>query len=196
MATPELSARLRYLNDSAHLLAVTAPSTARYLMSRCNSLVFDNDLELSESHRRKVCGACGTIIIMGWEARVEIFPRRGRRGKALGEKEAPPRRKDLVYTCESCSRTTRFSIAPAASKARPLKSASTSSTKNLIPQLATPGTSTNVITPANPSPNSSSKRRAKTRKQSGLGAILANKKASEAPKLGFGLDLMDFMKRA
>jgi hypothetical protein len=50
-----------------------------------------------------------------------------------------------------------------------------------------------VSAPNQPS-NSNSKKRAKSRKQGSLSAILAKQKASQgASGSGFGLDLMDFM---
>lgn len=188
MASTELSARLRYLNDSAHLLATTAPATSKYLMSRYNSITFDNELEQSESQRQKACSACGTIMAIGWEASVQVQSQRSRRGKGSKEKAAPS--KATVYKCESCNRTTRFIIPPAIKrKAMPSNVGSAAGPTRFTPLHSIPDTA--AITA---SANSSSKKRAKARKKGGLAAILANKKESEAQTSGFAL--MDFIKPA
>ncbi|KIN01277.1 hypothetical protein OIDMADRAFT_41876 [Oidiodendron maius Zn] len=165
MASPELSARLRYLNDSAHLLATTAPATSRYLMSRCNTLMFERDIEQSDTQRRNICGACGTIMVLGWEGTMQLESQRPRR-RCNSQKAVPKTSKAVVYKCESCSRA------------------------NSSPVRASP------VVNAPLSTNASSKKRAKARKQSGLEALLAKKKSSEATTTGFGLNLMDFMKKA
>jgi ribonuclease MRP protein subunit SNM1 len=193
MASPELSARLRYLNDSAHLLTTTAPATSRYMMSSCNALMFDRNIDQSETQRRKVCGACGTIMILGWECTVQLESQKRRRKKGDQSKDAPNSSKAIVYKCESCSRETRFPIPLPAprNKMRSQRQMPSSGTgaMNLLQAKANSTTSTPLST------NASSKKRAKARKQGGLGAILAQKKASEASRSGFGLDLMDFMKK-
>jgi ribonuclease MRP protein subunit SNM1 len=192
MAAPELSARLRYLNESAHLLATTAPETSRHLMSKHNSLMFDNNLDPTESQRRKACGACGTIMVSGWQGKVEVDSQGARRGKRRPSVQAS-KKPSVVYTCNSCSRKTRFllnsSSKPARHKAVPSQLISSS-----IGKVA----STAPITDVNPTTstaNSSSKKRAQSRKKSGLGAILAKQRTSQSAGTGFGLDLMDFMKK-
>jgi len=188
MESPELAARLRYLNDAAHLLATTAPATSRQLMSKCNSLIFDCELEQSESHKRQICGACGTIMTVGWATTLEIQSQRprGKVGKAL-QKETRKPKKEMVYKCGACRRTTRFDIPLPAAKR---KTISTGHSKAAVPIQAKTATTATVH-----SANSSSKKRAKARK-GGLEALLANNKAVEARQSGFGLDLMDFMKKA
>lgn len=193
MAAPELSARLRYLNDSAHLLVATAPSTSRYMMSSCNALMFDRNIDQSETQRRKICGACGTIMILGWEGTVQLESQKQRRKENDKKKDAPNARKAIVYKCEACSRKTRFPIPPPVPRnkiraQRQMPSSGTGAT-NLPQAKASSTTSTPLST------NASSKKRAKARKQGGLGAILAQRKASEPSRSGFGLDLMDFMKK-
>lgn len=196
MASTELSARLRYLNDSAHLLAITAPATSKYLMTSRNTLMFDRNIEQSEAQRRNVCGACGTIMVLGWDATMKMeSQRRRRKKKSIDQsKDVQNTTKAMVYECESCSRVTRFPIAlpKPRNKIRLQRQTPSVGAGGTIPTQAK----------ANPNPdiplstNASSKKRAKARKQSGLEAILAKKKSSEASSSGFGLNLMDFMKKA
>lgn len=107
MASPELSARLRYLNDSAHLLMIESPSTSRYMISRSNALMFDSSLEQSDARRQEVCGACGTIMVVGWQATVGIRSRQSRRGKDSLTRSSE---KEIVLNCEVCDRRTRTKL--------------------------------------------------------------------------------------
>ena len=189
MVSPELSARLRFLNESAHLLATTAPTISRQLTSRCNALMTDNTLDTSEAQRLNACGACGTIMIVGWEGTKKMESQPARRGKALRDGQAVKQTKALVYLCETCGKKTRF---PLSTKSQAYKHELTTSglRSNITSQSST------KPSPASSAPEakSSSKKRAKAKKRGGLEAILAAKKAGDSS--GFGLDLMDFMKKS
>ena len=198
MASPELSARLRYLNGSAHLLVANAPATSRYLMSSCNALMFQHSIEPSESQRRKICGACGTIMILGSEGSLRVESERHKR-KRSGQNTPLPGSKSgankaMVYKCGSCGRVTRFPLPKTTPRSRLRSQPLGLSTGANITSASQTEASSTPITPL--STNASSKKRAKARKQSGLEAILAKKKASEANGSGFGLNLMDFMKKS
>ncbi|KAH6679256.1 hypothetical protein B0J14DRAFT_473362 [Halenospora varia] len=188
MASHEVSARLRYLNESAYLLAATAPATSKHLMSRHNGLLFENTLDPSEEQRRTACGACGTIMILGWEGTLELQRRQGKKGKS----DVIPR--SLVYNCHCCSRKTRhpITIITASPRGRPK---SISSRPELSPKVShLTNTSSQKPSPAANSSNTNTKKRAK-RKQGGLSAILAKQKASQEVRPGFGLDILDFIKK-
>lgn len=205
MASPAISARLKYLNDSAHLLAMSAPATSAYLMSRCHRLMFDNDLDQTSAQKRHVCGACGNIMILGWTSTIQLEAVRARKGKHNAtctlRRPSNEKVKTIVYTCELCNRQTRQSINTTIPKA--------SQTQNIIPrpkasQIATPvkvlssDTYPATRTPGSASANASSRKRAKIRKQSGLQALLAKNKEldTRGSAGGFGLDLLDLMKKA
>ncbi|QSZ36164.1 hypothetical protein DSL72_007289 [Monilinia vaccinii-corymbosi] len=195
MADLELAARLRYLNESAHLLATTAPSTSKYLMSRCNSLMFDHEIEQPDAQKRKSCGACGNIKLLGWDGNLEV--------KSQGSKKKQERKKEkgvssgekaIVYTCGSCNKKTRHCVDIAPVTSRPKKGSihHGAISKNASMPVQSLTTANRM---AMPSTNASSKKRAKTRKLGGLGALLAKQKASDAIPSRFGLDLMDLMKK-
>lgn len=194
MDSPEQSARLRYLNDSAYLLAATAPETSRYLMSKCNAQILDNGMEQSDSQRRQACGACGTIMILGWRVSIHvdghITGRKTGKVQKESQKPKPKSQKDMVYSCTSCGRETRFTIPTPPSVKRKKTSVYQNTAKAAVPSPSLPE---NAAVTA--SANLSRKKRAKAKK-GGLGALLANKKASDAQQSGFGLDLMDFLKKA
>lgn len=178
MDSSDISARLRFLNDASHLLAATAPTTSRYLMLRCNSLFFDNDIVQTNSGRRKTCGACGSIAIVGWEASIDLERKRKKRSKDIS--------KALVYKCEVCNMETRFALDPAPKTTnRP----GTSSKSMSQIKAHNPIESSDTV----PGPKTA-KKRSKSAKQGGLKALLQKKKESAATASGF--DLMDFMKRA
>jgi ribonuclease MRP protein subunit SNM1 len=191
MESSESTARLQYLNESARFLATSAPATSKYLMSQFNSLMFEAEIEQPEPQSRKSCLACGTIMILGWEGTAKVQSAASRRKSRQQESKKPSsREKSMVYTCGSCFKTTRHRLEPAPSISRVKKGAlqSVSVSKPVATALNNPS-----IPPANA--NANSKKRARTRKLGGLGALLANKKASEARSSGFGLDLMDLMKQ-
>jgi RNase P subunit RPR2 len=192
MASLDLTARLRYLNDSAHLLATTAPATSKYLMSKCNSLMFDSNIEQSDSHKQKVCGACGTVMILGWEGKLQVESGRARRRKSTPKKATNNRVRAMVYKCESCGSKTRLDISPSPSSVPKDKSVSLSHANLRSSTLPTSNTSSLLLN----TPPPQAKKRTKARKQGGLEAILARQKATDSRgSSGFGLDLLDFMKK-
>ncbi|PQE33190.1 RNAse p rpr2 rpp21 snm1 subunit domain-containing protein [Rutstroemia sp. NJR-2017a WRK4] len=191
MESSELTARLRYLNETAHYLATSAPATSKHLMSQCNSLMFEAEIEQPEPQSRRSCLACGTIITSGWGGVAKVQPTASRKKSRKQESKKPSsREKSMVYTCASCFKTTRHRLEPAPPISRAKKAA-------LPPVSVSKPVATALNNPSAPSANANanSKKRAKTRKLGGLGALLANKKASEARSSGFGLDLMDLMKQ-
>lgn len=204
MVSPATSARLKYLNDSAHLLVTSAPGTSAFLMSRCNSLMFDNDLDPSGAHKRHVCGACGNIIILGWTGTRQLESLKAQKGRrnarSTMQQSSSAKVKTVVYTCERCGRRTRQSInttIPRSSKT--LDTTYLSKTSQIVTPLKSPlsGAHSAAKTPSSASANASSRRRAKSRKQGGLQALLAkNRETDIRGSAGFGLDLLDLMKKA
>jgi RNase P subunit RPR2 len=190
MSSPELSARLRYLNDSAHLLATTASSTSRHLRSQCNALMSENELAPSDAYRRDACGACGTIVILGWDGTLQTEPQPSRRRKARTDGRALRQTKALIYKCQTCGRKTRFPLSNPiqATRHKPKSSNSSPMATSLPLTKPTPGFSV-------PEAKSDRKKRAKARKRGSLEALLAAKKAGPEVS-GFGLDLMDFMNKS
>ncbi|KAM3069819.1 hypothetical protein ACMFMG_010526 [Clarireedia jacksonii] len=186
-----VGSRLRYLNESAHYLATSAPTTSKYLMSQCNSLMFEAEIEQPEPQSRKSCLACGTIMKSGWEITAKVQSGASRRkGRRQESKKPSIREKTMVHTCGSCFKKTRHRLEPAPSISR-AKIGTVESVSVSNPAATTVLNST--IPSANA--NANSKKRAKARKLGGLSALLASKKASEARSSGFGLDLMDLMKQ-
>ncbi|KAG9245094.1 hypothetical protein BJ878DRAFT_35383 [Calycina marina] len=198
METEETSTRLRYLNASAYYLASAAPETSRHLMSQCNTLMFDSEIEQTDYRRRQVCGACGTIMTIGWGADVQLTSLRAkqkqkkRKTKPKIEKTLPvwtEDSKEMVYTCGSCTRETRISVN---SVKMPKKSVSRAAFATIATKHV-PSPAQEVATLPGPPVASASSRKKAKKKNGGLEALLANKKASDARNTCRGLDLMSFM---
>jgi ribonuclease MRP protein subunit SNM1 len=205
MASPAISARLKYLNDSAHLLVTSAPGTSAYLMSRCNGLMFDNGLDQSDAHKRHVCGACGNIMILGWTGTRQLESLKAQKGRRNArstiQQSSSEKVKTVVYTCQRCGRRTRQSINT--NIPRPSKTLDTtylSKASQIATPLRAPSSETHsgTRTPSSASANASSRKRAKIRKQGGLQALLAKNRENDTRGStgGFGLDLLDLMKKA
>lgn len=196
MADLELAARLRYLNESAHFLAKSAPTTSKYLVSQCNSLMFDHEIEQPDLSKRGSCSACGSIMILGSEGKLEVKSQCLRkkliRKRAKGASSVE---KAMIYTCGSCNKMTRHRLDPAPVASRSKNGAAQHGAVSKTNPLPTQNlTTANTI--GTSSTNASSKKRAKNRKLGGLGALLAKQKASQTGPSGFGLDLMDLMKKS
>ena len=200
-----LSTQLKYLADAAHLMAVNASACSSHIMSSRDTIMFANDMKLSESHRRHICGGCGTIKLPAWTVEVAKETTVGRRKKSmtkgqlqkLKERATKPTAPGaMVDICKRCDRKTHQNIIKPAphrctQRQAPVSRPSILNTSALPPTSSTLASSTTAPTA---STNASSKKRAKSRKQGGLQALLAkNKEASQGSK-GFGLDLMDLMR--
>jgi ribonuclease MRP protein subunit SNM1 len=205
MSSQLVSTRLKYLNDSAHLLSTSSQSTAAFIMSQCNNLMFESNLDQTDSHQRQICGACGNIMLLGATALYRVVGQRSKNRKRIGrkshEEQASTRpHKSVVIDCDLCGKQTRQTVNMIMMKnsldrkSRPLRDNPTISSETFTPP---PSTITPQKIPST-SANANSRKRAKVRKQGGLQALLAASKENKTrgSSGGFGLDLMDMMKRA
>ncbi len=190
MTSAELSARLCYLNDSAHLLATTAPATSRHLISRRNTMMFENELDPSEAQRRNACAACGTIIILGWEGTMQTNTQSPQRKKVQPHHQRVKQTRALIYNCETCGRKTRFPLNNTSQANRHRSTSLNSKSMSTSQSLAKPSSVSSV-----PDGKPTVRKRTKARKRGGLEALLAAKKPG-SENSGFGLDLMDFIKQS
>lgn len=195
MASPELPARLKYLDGAAHLLAPTASETSKHIMLQYNSLLFDATDPHKPAENGKACGGCGAIMVLGWEATMEpSIPRlrKKRKRKSDGNGNAP-RSKSISFKCQSCHRITRHPILTTQQRHKPTSKSSNLSHISITISSSTQPSKTHPSAAEPSLANSNSKKRAKSRKQGGLQAILAKQKASQGASSGFGLNLLDFM---
>ncbi|OCL02204.1 hypothetical protein AOQ84DRAFT_191726 [Glonium stellatum] len=200
-----LQARLKFLNDSAHIVAIGSPTTSAVLGSQHDKLLVENDLDLQaskkdqDSRRREVCGACGSLMIPGWSCHVaqkSIKPKEAKRAKKDLRRPIGGLEKAKVYSCSRCYRKTVQPVVARESTVL-LKNSRVSKPQTFQPTTSTaPASITEDASTIPKSANASSKKRAKARKQGGLQAMLTKSKAepSGPNSGGFGLDLMDLMR--
>ncbi|KAF1981211.1 hypothetical protein K402DRAFT_342829 [Aulographum hederae CBS 113979] len=183
-------ARLNYLDQAAHFLAPTAPSTAAFLQSGHSELTFEKSAKVAEERRRSVCGACGNIMLPGWTCRVDQEVCKPHKQHARPVQTGA---KSIVYHCLGCKSKTRFPVnresrRPMRPKARNTMEAPGAKQKGLQGTISASRTAPQPEV----SSTASTKQKNRTRKQAGLSAQLAQTKSNS--KSGLGLDLMDFMK--
>lgn len=202
MATANTSQRLRYLNKSAHILNNASPAVSAQLMSQFYKVAFDNEIDISDAQKREACGGCGSLLIPGWTGSVSMAGKDSSKKRqyqapkttpspVVEEKSQPDN--EMIYACSTCGRETRQVVARRPkTQVQPSQSRIVNSDGQLLdlPKGALGDVSKSKAT------NTSSRRRAKARKQGGLRALLSKKQAqtNSNQSKDFGLDLMDILK--
>ncbi|EGD92056.1 hypothetical protein H112_00344 [Trichophyton rubrum D6] len=206
-----VSARLVFLKASARLLSQQSPSTSAHLVTMHNSILLqDKSSRLPIKDQMEACPSCGSVRIPGVNSRVftrtqtppkaarsvhKSRPKEPSQGASQGQSE----QKCLIYECLRCRHEVVQRIPqPARTIQRKRKSstvaATSSSTSQEISLRATKDHAERLesgsATSKTDSENSSSKKRAKMRKQKGLLASLATQKQT---KPSSSLNLLDFL---
>ena len=210
MAAALSIARMKFLDASAHYYSTLAPATSAHLMLERMAVAANNEATLAKRPGSDdACGACGTIRIPGLTSKTTIVePTKSKKVSHKRNKQRQseatanrPTAKQLVVECLTCHRITPTPLQPSQGH-RVRRQRGSGSTATFGAQTAEPvPLSTPAFTKQAPSSekpvsaNSSSKKRAKTRKQGGLQAMLEKSKESGKSPSGFALDLMDFMKQ-
>ena len=192
---------MRFLDQAADVLAVTAPTVSSYIRSTKRNADPSQDLE-TESHEN-VCNACGQTLLIGWSCeQVRTCEHRQTRQQRMSGN-------DTTTKCVKCSACGTESMMHQKKKPKTTKSSTplqaTKSTAGLparkkndttapLPDpVPMPAPTPKEKTPEPPQAKPAARRKARG-KNASLQALLANKKP-EAPKSsGYGLDFMDFMK--
>ena len=182
-----MDARLRFLTQSAQVYAGCVPSVSAQLMIQRNILAAEHSLNISGSCLQSTCNACGTILVSGRSCSTKIETQRRpvknfvelRNKNQLLESSI---KKYIVQECYSCRRTTKILLPPKPHHGEPKKSVRDRDTE----------ASLNV---SNPDRMKLRKERARAHRRGGLQALLAKSKEDTNPSIGFGLDLMDLMKK-
>lgn len=204
-------ARLDFLKASARLLSQQSPSTSAHLMTMHNSIVLhDKSSRLPVKDQMEACPSCGSVRIPGVNSRVftrtQTPPKTARNVHKSRPKEPSQDagqcqsvQKCLIYECLRCRHEVVQRIPqparPIQRKRRsPTATETSSSTSQKIPLRAAKNPAEKLesgsATSKTDSENSSSKKRAKMRKQKGLLASLATQKQT---KPSGSLDLLDFL---
>ena len=191
---------MKFLDASACHYSGIAPATSAHLTLQRNYEAADNSLPL-QVEGSSVCSACGTIMIPGRTSRTSIVHAKATKTKVRTKKHGKDDRagtpiKFVRVDCLTCHRYEK----------KPLQGSSGTNIKK--PSMLRTRTVPSVSGFADKEPSdmpqsarvstasASSKQRAKARKHGGLQAMLEKTKASVNSSQGFGLDLLDLMKRS
>ncbi|KAJ5097981.1 hypothetical protein N7532_004982 [Penicillium argentinense] len=186
--------QLRFLSQSANLLASSSPSTAAHLLTAHTGLLHKEGKSLNARQHKHHCAGCGGL----------------RDQKSLCSQttkikyRSKPQALATVYKCLRCNQravipskrpASKAAARIAPSSATALAAATAANAASPHPETSIPKSSMQQIPPSTgPGPseksgdNVNSKRRAKARKQGGLQALLASKKSTQP-----SLDLLDFL---
>ena len=197
MPASECAPRLNFLRDSASALGSSSPSTAAYLLTEHNRILHDGLRPLNQRQQEFSCGACGTIRKPETTKIIEIKKKKSKQHASRSDGAT-------IYKCLCCHRRTVKSHEkePVRSKLPSRTATTTTTTTTTEPPESTPGPSAEKTVsqqavpeqPANrTADNANSKKRAKTRKQGGLQALLASKQQSQPASSS--LDLFDFLQQ-
>lgn len=193
MAIPDVAARVKHLDGAARILAETAPQISRHLNLKHNTLAFQHVIDLPPERRRTVCGACGTLVKPGVNGKLERERKGKRNGKAQNSVQhkttLTARTQARIYTCFTCNQYTRtISKYPAKKPRRKEKAGVPTTVASISPVVDKPA-------PV-PVPQTAAAKKSRSSKKSGLAALLAQQKKTQSSSSGFGLNLMDFMKKS
>lgn len=192
MTDLELNTRkARFLQEAAHLLAVSSPAAASFLGSARHELITGADANVPTKEYdaicREACSACGNVLIPGWSCKVSTRSS-SQLQSAKGKKSDKSHRKlesRSVYECLRCHRETIQTLQP--KPPRQTKKAAKDVASNPATKSSEPVTEANDK--ISKTVNASSKQRQKARR-GGLQAMLEKKKSQNSNTGGF--DLMDF----
>ena len=206
MASINSSMRLKFLKESADSLKLQSPSTSAYLMSLHNQAIQDGLNSLTPSQHQHCCSACGSIRISGQTIKNKEDSLETQAPSVPSIKPRRSAKEGTVYKCLRCHRRTVAALPRPLKRQHLQQGYSTTSIKKS--SSAQPGSQskdevvskTQRASPSNPeagttSGNTSSKKRAKARKQQGLQALLAAGKQVSQPQTSSSasLDLFDFL---
>jgi RNAse P Rpr2/Rpp21/SNM1 subunit domain len=188
MTSATVSTRLRFLNESSHLLSRSSPTISSFLQHQVDHVLHQNNLVPSELRRAETCGACGTFSEYSAPNREIVKDRSTKKNRAKGKAvqcSLSPK-KTLVLSCKKCNAKTRLAVPgnkPARLNAKPAKAKA-----HPIIVAEKKEESREASSPA---PAGLKKRRPK--KGTSLKAMLAKSKETNQQSSGLGLALIDFM---
>lgn len=173
-----MEAQLHYLNQAAGWLASQSPSTSAHLLG-VHTQILHHELKPLNTHQKKHHCTCGSLRSSATKAT-----------RVQGKKKTSSMGSAVVYKCMRCRQRTvltrQKSLSKPAKPSRP--SVPSTATASPNPSTSTPADSNSEASTPKTADNVNSKKRAKTRKQGGLQALLAAKQKSQP-----SLDLFDFL---
>jgi poly(A) polymerase Pap1 len=176
-----------FLENSSRYVAISSPSTSAHLMTERIALssTTNNERATAKGLRDSVCNACGTLMVLGWNATMK----HGQKLRSnTTQRPIRKRQRRLIQVCRVCHRdtVTTLNVEVNAVKGGQPTSGPFTTSKHSVEASATM---------SKVAEKTSSKQRAKARKEtSGLQALLNKSKQTSASSSSFKPDLMDFMK--
>ncbi|KAI9696349.1 MAG: hypothetical protein M1820_008191 [Bogoriella megaspora] len=210
MASKTVHSRLSHLHKSADLLAASSPAISAFLESQRAWVAATTDTKLPVAGRLIVCESCGHRVIFGWRMQSKTSTQSKRRRLSTDVNQPSEKRgktpKIMVAECTRCSYKKVVDVpdqqvTPSSRNKRgPKQNSAPTIAKPIILDLpqehsAAPRPSD---VPTQEKPKSSSKERAKARKQRGrLQTMLTTSRADteRAQSKDYGLDLMDLLQK-
>ena len=185
-STRAYNLKLAFLQDAAKSTAFISPSTSSYLGSEYVQMelaIGPQNKAFPDHQRQTFCTACGNVFTPGWNCTIA----RGDRGVAP-DKVKKVQRRTIVYSCQACYHRTPFCLHPSKRPDKNMREKYLPRSKQLDLDVTGHMSSDSTTLP----PKTSSKRRAKARKErAGLQALL--KKSENERRTSPQLSLMDLM---
>lgn len=194
---PLETSQLRFLGEAANLLASESPATAAHLFSVHTKILHDELKPLNIRQQKHHCGGCGSIRQSKCSQVTQVKPKA--KSRAASKLDTTSAGGATVYKCLRCNQRTinprkrgtskplsKVSSRVSTATASPVPTTTTSIPAESSALQALP--SSTEPAPTKTADNANSKKRAKTRKQGGLQALLASKKNTQP-----SLDLFDFL---
>lgn len=181
------SARLRYLHEAARLLATSAPATYTLLEMQYDKLVYDYDLVVTEPRSHEICGgACDNLTMDGSNLlkdscpHVKLLKESCTLQSVVGDRDGP------VNTCGLCYGKILQAIE---ADFKTFNSSPLQCDPSCIDLSNSVGATGSIGTAAS---TSTSKKRAKARKQGELLAVMARSRSGVSMGASRGFDVIDF----
>lgn len=189
-------ARLRYLNDAAHLLTISSPSIASAFQARYDHVADEHDMDPPATRAREICCACGYNMLSTAEYTAISQSKGGKKWNKRLRKDGtkgdlPMKDKAIVLECSVCLAKTTIEL-PATKRLKTTAGRTSNKTSASAKSIPTPSRAASSQPQLSTQNGRAKAKRAKNRNS--LHAMLAKSKEEAQSGRGFGFGLMDLMK--
>lgn len=186
MASTAIMARLKHLDHASYLLHASSPSTSAFLQTQYNNVADENEVQIPEERKRKICVSCGTILIPGITSRTSTVKRNPKRRNSVRKLK----HKTAFIECQKCNTRIKYTVKPVTPEKMK------AGRKDSLASKALANVSSDLHSAGKQLAENTNKKRARPRKSNSLQALLARGKAeaTSSTNTGFILDLKDLLK--
>jgi hypothetical protein len=206
MSRHEITQRSQFLKNSATLLGSQSPSTSAHLLALHTRILHENFKSLKSREHDKFCGSCGSLreLALTKTTRLTFRSSANREQKVARSRQTALQGGVIIYKCLRCYRRT---VKP---EGHDFKSTNALRKQDSVLKSPKLITDTKILSPdqqlaisepdktlkTSTMDNANSKKRAKTRKQGGLKALLVAKQQNQSTReSSSSLDLLDFLRQ-